>query len=722
MAAVESKPTSRAIWALAYALAAALLLAAVALAWLGENDRPWQEEIAAINARRGQRLERRLLAMGAPPQMARQRGQALADEPPRVIETRPHVSGRPERCLSCHRGIEQISPSHPVEAVGCVACHGGNGLGLTKQSAHQGLRGRNPSDLGQARASCGQTMAGAACHEGRQEPAANAVTRVERTIMSTMTGVLTSLRVSWGAQGDFTASLATADVSDPEAPGQSDGQTVAVLRKIDAADPASLDFAGLANDHWRKFCARCHLRASRPDGQSVHGAGCAACHGMRHASGRYLGADAAIADDEPGHAAYHRLLPTPPEENCRRCHNRSGRIGLNYRGWMEDESGRVPWPDGQPRQHLGGGRALRSLLPDIHAEKGLSCIDCHTSREIMGDGRIYQRMRFQTEIRCQTCHGGPGRPPQTGPADGAAAFELRHGPLKDAPTPTGDDFVLGVKGRPLSNARLIGDKVLLRSKTNPGQTHQAAIIAADPRHNLPGHQRLSCQACHSRWTPQCFGCHDLRGQGGQMWDFAADGPRPGVWSERRDVYRFLEPILGVDSRGQITPFTPGCQVSLSVLDQNGQPLPGQWMTRQKGGPAGGTVVSTPLAPHTTRLEVRPCQACHQNPRALGLGDGPMPLDGAGPESLDAPAQSGLNHGWAALTTVDGRPLQDQTHQGARPLNAAEIGRTLAFGRCLPCHFKPHDPVLQDPAKARQRIGPGGDLAAKHRLAEEKALR
>src|SRR5512136_951725 len=75
----------------------------------------------------------------------------------------PTLTNNPELCLTCHDGIEEISPSHPVAAFGCVICHGGNALALDKNLAHAGLRGgKNPADFTVVEASCG----GSQCHSG----------------------------------------------------------------------------------------------------------------------------------------------------------------------------------------------------------------------------------------------------------------------------------------------------------------------------------------------------------------------------------------------------------------------------------------------------------------------------------------------------------------------------------------------------------------------------
>lgn len=726
MTAKESKdtdPRRRLAWAAAYLVAAVVLAGAMGLVWWHEQHRPWQAEVAALNRLKAARLAERLTAAGMPAERARARAAALAGREPELIEIVPSATGRVERCLTCHEGIESIGSSHPPEAIGCVACHGGQGAGLTKKAAHRGLLGRNPSRLATVGASCGGRGALAGrCHAGRELPAADMVYRVPRTIMATMTGVITSLRVSWLAQPDFGARLAARAVDDPRRPSPPPAGTVPALLAVPGGPPPVMDFAHLADEHWRKFCARCHLNAQRPSGLSAHGAGCAACHGRRVPDGRYHGQDLCIDPDQPGHAFDHRLSPAPDEDNCRRCHNRSGRLGLNFRGEMEQGRGATPWPDANPRYTLSGGRGVRRLLPDVHAQKGMSCIDCHTPFEIMGDGRLYGRMRHATEIRCETCHGGPDGPPAYGPPDPAARYQATYGPLKKAPKLTASArLAISAKGRPLPNLRA-GDKGLtlfLRSK--PGQSLVCPRIDADPRHNLPGHRRLACQACHSRWTPQCYGCHDYRRQKGAMWDFAAGRPTPGSWEETRDLYRFLGSVLGVDGRGQVRPFVPGCQVALTVQDKSGRPAGGA-LRVAKGGAAGGGLVMTPISPHTTRTEVRPCEDCHQRGRALGLGGGPAPLNRPAGIALSDLSALGRRADWDAMTDGAGNALMDSTHEGARPLNRDELAKVLRFGACLPCHRRPSDPVLADPARAYARIAPGGDLHARHQQDVERALR
>lgn len=44
--------------------------------------------------------------------------------------------------------------------------------------------------------------------------------------------------------------------------------------------------------------------------------------------------------------------------------------------------------------------------PDVHVAKGMTCMDCHTSREIHGDGNVYKSMREPgaMDVTCEQCH------------------------------------------------------------------------------------------------------------------------------------------------------------------------------------------------------------------------------------------------------------------------------------------------------------------------------
>ncbi|NDY43729.1 amino acid ABC transporter substrate-binding protein, partial [Dissulfurirhabdus thermomarina] len=57
-------------------------------------------------------------------------------------------------------------------------------------------------------------------------------------------------------------------------------------------------------------------------------------------------------------------------------------------------------------------------------------------------------------------------------------------------------------------------------------------------------RRLSCQACHSTWVPQCYGCHVRADRSQAMLDKVAARETPGRWSEFRSFMRHESPPLG----------------------------------------------------------------------------------------------------------------------------------------------------------------------------------
>jgi len=68
------------------------------------------------------------------------------------------------------------------------------------------------------------------------------------------------------------------------------------------------------------------------------------------------------------------------------------RAAMNLRGMMEPR----PRPYDVPLdQDLLHGHDYTRQQPDVHWERGLACIDCHTTREVHGDGQIYRKRHYE---------------------------------------------------------------------------------------------------------------------------------------------------------------------------------------------------------------------------------------------------------------------------------------------------------------------------------------
>ena len=253
----------------------------------------------------------------------------------------------------------------------------------------------------------------------------------------------------------------------------------------------------LALDYFRKLCGSCHLwleKGKLPGFLAQKGGGCVACHLVKPKK----------KGEHPG------LTLKIPTANCARCHNRSGRIGLTYQGLYESEGYGTPFVQGDfGADTLVDGRFVRHIPPDVHFKAGLTCVDCHIKEETMGDGHSYAHFDQSVEITCEACHGGDGH--------------TRRGRVIPGVKRKGEKFVF----------------VDHQGKEHPLKPPKPI----ECQHKV--HQRLSCQACHDHYVPQCFGCHIREDLREKQLDKLSLKETPGAWEEFRSYMRYEEPTLGV---------------------------------------------------------------------------------------------------------------------------------------------------------------------------------
>ncbi len=510
------------------------------------------------------------------------------------------LSGRVEMCLSCH-GTIQLDPAHDVKILGCSPCHLGDPLAIDREKAHRGVV-KNPGDLRVARKTCGVE----GCH-------GTDVHRVKNSLMATNRGILATLLYYWG-----------------EAPDQ--------YGEYSVEDLINSGKTSLALDYFRKLCATCHLwkqKGDLPGFFGEKGGGCSACH---HVTNPDLPADGR----QKGHPFITRKVPV---ENCVRCHNRSGRIGISYTGVYESEGSGAPFEGGGlSSKRLPGSRFYQNLAADIHYQKGMACIDCHTRNEIMGDGNRYAHFEEQLEIQCATCHTteAPGRTRKNN--------QLNNIDTSQSP--------------PVLTGKLDARPHPLRPPLPQTCTYE-------------GHRRLSCQACHSTWVPQCYGCHVKRDMSETHLDKLTLKETPGWWEEGRSYIRYERPALAVWN-DRIMPVTPGCQDVVTLKDAQGETERSFY-----------SFTIAAIDPHTTQRRGRGCADCHTQAKALGLGEGTLRHQ-AGAWSFSPIYQqlatgAGTTPAPDAFVTIDGTPLQKSFRPNMRPFNADEIKRILRVGLCLECH-------------------------------------
>lgn len=451
-----------------------------------------------------------------------------------------------------------------------------------------------------------------------------------------------------------------------------------------------------------------------------------------------------------------------PVETCTTCHDRGKRIGVSFQGLMESPytSPFTARGGDQPELHT---KHYLAMEQDVHYQKGMICQDCHTSLDVHSDGFLAAANLAAVETECTDCHGTPDKYPwelplgymdefamqqAAGTPRGVASEPLPH-TLQGAPVEARNGFLLTARGNPYENVVRDGDDVVvytaagkdivmkpLKKLFQENLISQRGVVAMQgvTRHL----DRMECYTCHTSWTPQCYGCHvkiDYSQKDKcpqckdslQALDWVAAGRKhaepehhadrgeigyntiiPGKVSEQRSYTRWEDPILGINGEGRVSPLAPGCQVSATVIGEDGRPIIVNHLFHTQAGAEGGddkgqlAIDMSPTQPHTMTKNARTCESCHASNKALGLGvestrpwnerhyvdmetvDGKILSQRAQPQMEPI---EGLNHDWSKIVDENGNQLATVGHhfQLSRAFNRAEIDRIKREGTCLACH-------------------------------------
>jgi hypothetical protein len=320
----------------------------------------------------------------------------------------------------------------------------------------------------------------------------------------------------------------------------------------------------------------------------------------------------------------------------------------------------------------------------------MECIDCHTSRDVMGDGYAYENMYLQTEITCEDCHGSATEAPRHAEVVRENEEPLRESRSYKRQVKMGDQLVLTAKGRKYSNVFFEDGKVWVVGKRS-GKRHESKVITDTPEHTIVGHERLECYSCHSQSVAQCYGCHteyDMRKKGR---DFIKQADTPGNFSESED-YRTLYPFpLALNQREKISPVTPGCQTFVTAIGPDGESLMDGYVARYKGRPQ---LRFAPFYGHNTGKKAVGCAECHSNPAFLGFGQHVVESGGVRATLICEKSKDKPLDGFLAMNDGRVKAFSAITREHSRPLNAEEVRRVWAVNQCLVCHDDPKDPIYQ----------------------------
>lgn len=555
------------------------------------------------------------------------------------------IQGHAEGCVSCHKGMTGFSDAHKPEYIGCFSCHGGDPLSLDKEKAHRSMFAV-PGNLSNAAGACGN----AGCHPG-------IVARVDKSLMTSLQGIISVDKWVFGETKDLNS------IQHVKSIGQSAAET-----------------------HLRNLCAGCHLGNEKtktgPAAWLERGGGCLACH-LTYDDNSLISLKQMRTRTKSENILpqYHPALNVNvTNDKCKSCHSRSGRISMNYEGWHETELqpeavvGKVNY------QILPDKRVFAKMPADIHHQKGMLCIDCHGSYELMGDGKHYAHKEEAVKIQCSDCHTLRSKNrkllTETDQETQLIAWSRKF-------KTDGIEVILTQKdARPLLNTVVEekGMRLSMIKKSGAGIVVMKPPAKACTEGNA--HARLSCEACHTAWAPQCIGCHNSYESQVKGFDMLKNTDRKGSWIEYSTDGLAELPVLGINATdkskkdGLVSTFTPGM---IMTIDKG---------SFEKGEKTVFHRLYAPSAAHTTQQKGRSCKSCHNNALAIGYGRGKLIFSDTGKWSFDPVYQNSKYDGlpedaWTGF--LKERKDQAATRTGMRPFNLAEQKRILTVGACLTCH-------------------------------------
>ena len=275
-------------------------------------------------------------------------------------------------------------------------------------------------------------------------------------------------------------------------------------------------------------------------------------------------------------------------------------------------------------------------LRDIHAERGMHCVDCHFERDAHGTGLLHYEYQAAVEITCQDCHGTVREyadldKPPTGPAasdnrgqplgarrvsygDQPNRFEWKDGRLyqRSMVEPGREWIVPQVKNvvDPDNHDEFNPKAAWAKTVRTDGQTWGVVDETCSLAHESSS---MECYSCHTSWITSCFGCHlpqrgnlkvDMKHyEGDELRNMATYNPQ---------VVRDSEFMLGIagDVKGnRIAPVRSSSAVLISSEDAQRRHIYMQQPT--VSAPGFSSQAFNTHFPHTVRTtETKGCDDCH----------------------------------------------------------------------------------------------------------------
>ena len=567
-----------------------------------------------------------------------------------------------ESCLDCHINTKGYSKYHNPELIGCTSCHLGDATTLNKEDSHKGMI-LIPGNLSDASETCGK------CHP-------NELAKIDKSLMTTNSGLVAVDKYIFG------------EADSPDYHYH--------IKEIQNS---------ASDKHLRDLCANCHLGAEKTEfgeiTQLSRGGGCNACH---------LNYDEASKNDLNNYLSSNKKeLPLAhpatnifvTNEHCFGCHSRSSRISTNYEGWQETTLDESDVTNKDDYRVLEDKRVYKYIEEDVHHTKGMLCIDCHSSHEVMGDGKLYTHEEQAVKLQCSDCHFK--EKPNTIPYDSLdteSMLVFLHRDYKHV-----DKQIISVEngGHPLVNTMVdsVGNAFLIGKKD--GKLHEL-MPQSDVCSRDHAHKDMACSTCHSSWTTKCIGCHNqFDEKETRAFDLLDRRYVKGQWKEYIAEFSSTQPALGVreNSEGKhIEPAVPGM---ILTIDK------GSYVGKEIGEDVSFHRLYAPNSPHTTSTNVRDCKSCHVNSEALGYGKGELKFDIKNAKWQFTPEYA-LNENdnlpedaWIPFLKPVHDSIINSTRLDFRPFTVDEQKQLLLVGACLQCHKEDSKVIRQSIIKGIQPL-------------------
>ena len=290
----------------------------------------------------------------------------------------------------------------------------------------------------------------------------------------------------------------------------------------------------------RAKCLRCHIGSESPHRPGDYRAsGCSSCHMIYSNDGISLSHDRAIQklqkksgkpnrfarkfsenslNNPRGYPLLHKFTVAVPSLQCEHCHNNNG-VGQEFEGLFAKPS--------RPRETLEQinaekpvlyGKEHEFLVPDIHREKGMHCIDCHIGDEMKPETEPDQ-LHSGVQIRCVDCHGTQKKLPEefllteSDPSTKKMIAGANLNPNLKKKIRVGDTVLVNSSGSPMFHIKRVKKKWVLISKVS-GKKHNIPLLKnlkPSIAHQIPKHmQEMECATCHARWTATEWGMRYTR--------------------------------------------------------------------------------------------------------------------------------------------------------------------------------------------------------------------